>query len=108
MKNFVQPGNTLDLTAPSGGVDAGNGYLIGALFGVAAVTAAEGESFAFDVVGVFTLPKASGAALAEGAKAYWDSTAKNVTGTASGNTLIGHVTAAAKTGDAQVSVRLAP
>ena len=43
MKNFVQPGNTITLTAPYA-VTSGDGLLVGAIFGVAAGTAAIGEA----------------------------------------------------------------
>lgn len=95
MKNYVQPGEILTLIAPSGGVTAGVGVLIGAIFAVASVTAAEGEEFAGAVRGVFDLAAATHAstqAIAAGAPAYWDNTAKVVTATAAGNTVIGVVT----------------
>jgi predicted RecA/RadA family phage recombinase len=38
MKNFVQPGNTITLTAPYA-VASGDGLLVGYIFGVAAGTA---------------------------------------------------------------------
>ena len=59
-------------------------------------------AFASDV---FELPKATGA-LTQGAQAYWHSTSKNVTGTATGNTLIGVVTQAAGENDTTAVVRL--
>jgi len=39
MKNFVQPGKTITLTAPYA-VTSGDGLLVGSVFGVAAGTAA--------------------------------------------------------------------
>ena len=37
MRNFIQPGNSLAIAVPyAGGVLAGQGVLVGALFGVAA------------------------------------------------------------------------
>lgn len=72
---------------------SGGAYLIGGLLVVAAATAAPGESFAAIPTGVFDLPKAADDAFTEGAKAYWDNSAKNLTTTASGNTLIGTVRA---------------
>lgn len=104
MKNFIQAGNNLDLTAPSGGVLSGGAYLIGGLFGVAAITAAEGDTFAMSVTGCYMLPKATGAALSEGQKAYWAGT--EISGTASGNTLIGHIIDAAGSSAVEVKVRL--
>ena len=42
MKNYVQPGNTITLTAPYA-VTSGDGLLVGAIFGVAAGTAILGD-----------------------------------------------------------------
>ncbi len=42
MKNFVQPGNTITLTAPYA-VASGDGLLVGSIFGIAAGAAALGE-----------------------------------------------------------------
>ncbi|MFG1267640.1 DUF2190 family protein [Xanthobacter sp. DSM 14520] len=96
MKNFVQHGDTLDMTAPAGGVISGTAYLIGALFGVATASADAGTTFPLRVVGVYTLPKATGEAWAqEGAILYWDNTNKRLTTTASGNTKVGSVASAA-------------
>lgn len=97
MRNFVQAGSALDMIAPSGGVVAGVGVLIGAIFGVAATTAAEGEIFSLSRRGVFDLAAATHAsnqALAAGDPAYWDNTNKVITATAAGNTLVGVVTEA--------------
>lgn len=99
MKNFVQPGDIVDLPAPSGGVVSGTPYLIGALFGVAQVSADEGETFAFARKGVFSaLPKETHATdqpWAIGDPLYWNDTTKVLTKTAVGNTLVAIATAAA-------------
>lgn len=105
MKNFIQPGNIVDLTAPAGGILSGQAYLFGSLFGVATVAAAAGKKVAVSVEGVFQLPKATGASLAEGVKAYWTGT--EISGTASGNTLVGHIVVAASAEATSVSVRVA-
>lgn len=104
MKNFIQPGHTLDLTAPAGGVSSGQAVKIGDLFGVATMAADEGAKVAVSVEGVFELPKATGAGFAEGAKAYWTGT--EISGTASGNTLAGHVVEAAAADATAVRVRV--
>lgn len=39
MKNFIQRGDMITVTAPTGGVTSGQGVLVGNLFGVAAKTA---------------------------------------------------------------------
>ena len=104
MKNYIQEGEVVTLTAPYD-VASGGGALVGSLFGVAMTTVANGAEGEFATEGVFVLPKASGA-LSQGAKVYWDNTNKVVTGTATGNTLIGCAIRAAASGDATVQVRL--
>jgi predicted RecA/RadA family phage recombinase len=104
---FVQEGNTVDCIAPGpGGVVSGVPLLITALFGVPEVTAAAGETFALNVVGVHKLPKATGGALEPGALAYWAVSAGNVTGTGASNYLIGVVLEHAGSDDTSVLVRL--
>jgi predicted RecA/RadA family phage recombinase len=74
-RNFVQEGDTLTLIAPSGGVTAGVGYVIGSLFVVALTTAAAGAKFDGATEGVFTMTKAagsSGKAFTEGEAIFWD------------------------------------
>lgn len=107
MKNYVQNGDTLALTAPVGGVVSGTAYLIGAIVVVAIHSAAAGATFQGRVEGVFNLPKATGAAWTEGAKLYWDNAAKNFTTTSAGNTFAGNAAAAAASGDTTGVVRLA-
>ena len=104
MKNFVQPGNTVTVVAPVA-VNSGDGLLVGALFGVATATAAIGTNVEMITVGVVDLPKAA-VAVTQGAKVYWDDTAKNVTTTSAGNTLIGCAIVAAAVGDGTVRARL--
>lgn len=106
MKNYVSPGDTLDLTAPTGGVVAGVAYLIGVIVAVANYSAAEGLIATFSRRGVFTLPKATGQAWTEGAVLYWDNTNKVFTTTASGNTKAGAAVAAAASGDTSGKVLL--
>ncbi|MDR6952300.1 putative RecA/RadA family phage recombinase [Ancylobacter sp. 3268] len=106
MKNFVAPGDTLDLTAPAGGVVSGTAYLLGALVAVANFSADAGVKVAFSRRGVFTLPKATGQAWTEGAVLYWDNTAKNFTTTVSTNTKAAVAVAAAANGDASGLVLL--
>lgn len=105
MKNFIQPGRVVTFTAPAGGIQSGAGMLAGSLFGIAAATAAAGAQVEGAVEGVFELPKAADD-VSFGERIYWDDTAKNVTTTATDNTLIGAAVAAAASGAATVRVRL--
>jgi predicted RecA/RadA family phage recombinase len=77
MKNFVQCGESLEFTAPAGGVVSGNAYVIGSLLVVAAASAPEGARFVGVTEGVFLLPKAAGA-WTEGALLYWDTANNNI------------------------------
>ncbi len=56
MKNYVQPGNTITLTAPYS-VTSGDGLLVGSIFGVAAGDAADAETLEVALIGVFDLTK---------------------------------------------------
>ncbi|MCH4541520.1 DUF2190 family protein [Ochrobactrum sp. A-1] len=107
MRNYVQHGNIVDLTAPLAGVLSGEGFLTGDLFGVAATNAGAGQKVSTYLEGVFNLPKATGAGLVEGQKAFWDATAKKVTASDTGNTLIGHAVETAAAAAVSVAVRLA-
>lgn len=107
-KTFVQEGDTLEFTAPVGGVVSGRGYLIGDTFVVAVADAAAGQLFNGRTRGVFSLPKAAAVTPAQGVKLYWIAGSGTVTNSASGNVLIGtHAgAAAAGAGDATILVRL--
>lgn len=106
MKNFIQTGDVVPVTAPAGGVVSGNGVIIGSLFGVADHSAAEGAPVQLATRGVFDLPKTSAQAWTLGAKVYWDAGNGVATTTASGNSLIGVALAAAANPSAVGSVRL--
>ena len=93
MKNYVQPGNTITLTAPYA-VASGDGLLVGSIFGVAAGSAILGDPVETAVEGVYDLKKVASQAWAAGDKIYWDNTAKNTTKTLTSNTLIGVATEA--------------
>jgi predicted RecA/RadA family phage recombinase len=86
---YVEPGEVLEFTAPSGGVVSGAPVLIGSLLVVPAADVAQTLPFEGAMRGVFDLPKATDDAFAAGAKAYWDNSAKKLTTTAGGNTLVG-------------------
>lgn len=106
MNNYLQPGNTVTLTAPAGGVTSGNGYQIGQIFVVAANDADATDPFEGMTEGVFTLPKETGTTWSEGDLLYWDDGDDEVSKTAVGNLLIGTAMAAALSGDATGRVRL--
>lgn len=105
MKNFVQDGDILDLAAPYDRT-AGQGALVGSVFGVAVNDVLSGVTGEFKTKGVFDMTKASAQAWTVGAHVYWDDTAKNVTTTSTSNTLIGVAVLAAANPSSTGRVRL--
>ena len=106
MKNLIQQtGRNITVTAPYD-VDSGDGCLVGSLFGIASVTVLAAAQVAIDTGGVYAIAKTAGQSFAQGAKVYWDDTAKSVTAVTTSNTLIGVTTKAAAGGDATAHVRL--
>jgi predicted RecA/RadA family phage recombinase len=109
MKNFVQEGDTLTVTAPAT-TTSGSLVVVGSIVGVAAFDAASGAEVEVQVEGVFTLPKVTTDVVTQGAKLYWDSVAGKLTATAGTGSkpLVGLATAAAGNGATTVNVRLMP
>lgn len=108
MQNYIQPGKTMTLTAPAGGVVSGTAYLIGALLVVATNDAAAAAEFEGLVEGVISHAKAASQAWTEGEVVYWDDTAKVFTTVSAGNTRAGVAAAAVAggAGDTTGNVRL--
>lgn len=105
MKNFVQRGDTLDVTAAAA-IASGDVVIIGSIIGVSNIDAEIGDTLALDVVGVFELPKTSALAISVGDVLYYDAANKVVNKTASGNTKIGVAVTAAANPSPSVNVRL--
>ena len=105
MKNYVQPGNTITLTAPYA-VASGDGLLVGSIFGIASGAAALGEPVETALVGVFDITKIGSQAWTAGARIYWDDTNKRSTNVATSNTLIGVATEAVAGGAGDVVGRV--
>lgn len=108
MRTFVKEGDVVGMTAPRA-VVPGDGMLVGLLFGVATGAAASGQVVEAVLEGVVDLPKATGAAINEGVRVFWDNTAFNVTATATGNLCIGNAVGAAvyASGATRILVKLA-
>lgn len=104
--NYIQEGDILDLTAPSGGVITGKPYQIGALLVVALTTVAAGLTFAGAVEGVFLLDKTAGQAWTVGQKIYWDNTNHRCDSDSTVGQLIGAAVAVAANPSATGAVRL--
>ena len=106
MRNFVQPGDTVTVTAPYA-LSAGDGCLVGTLFGVAGGTYSNGATNAELVTeGVFDITALSTDTPAQGAALYWDNSNKRLTTTSSGNTKVGVAVVAKADGATTARIRL--
>lgn len=106
--NYVQDGDTLDLT-PGSAVADGVGFLFGAaLFGVALTTAVTTAASAFRIRGVVTIGKTSALAIAVGDRLFWDATNKVVNKTATAQQQVGIAVEVAANPSATVKMLLMP
>lgn len=108
MKNFVQEGLSLDLTAPAGGVLAGKAVKIGAILAIPATNAAEGEPFAGWTEGVYEIDSNTGTGWVVGDVIYWDDTAKRFTKAVTDNTKAGIAVEAKASAGVTGKVKLVP
>lgn len=106
---FISRGDVMTFTAPSGGVVAGTGVLIGNLLVIPQTSAAQGLPFDGYADGVVTHAKAGSQAWTEGAIVYWDNTAKVFTTTSTANYRAGCAVVAVGSGAGETTgiVRLA-
>ena len=105
MRNFIQPGKVLTMTAPTGGVISGEFVKIGSIFGVAAISADEGAAFELSTGEVYELPKNSAEAWTEGVAIYADANGI-MTIVSTSNTKVGVAVAAAANPSGSGLVRL--
>lgn len=105
--NFRQIGDTVPLTAPSGGVSSGQGFMSGSLFAVAQYDADEGDPVEGCVIGCWVLPKEpTTAAFNQGDIVFFDASTGQCDTTATGFFSIGAAIADAGATDTSVLVRL--
>lgn len=107
MKNYVQPEEIVEFTAPGGGVTAGTGVKIGDVLVIAMDTVAAGLKFRGLLKGVVDHAKLSAQAWTEGAQVNWDDTNKRFTTVTTGNYRAGVAAAAAANPTATGKVLLA-
>lgn len=106
MKNFIEHGEVFEWTVSGSPVASGDVVIIGALLGVAAISANVGDLCRARRGGVYTLPSDTGTAYAQGDTLYWDGTAKRVTKTSSANTKAGVAFTGKASGDTSTPVLL--
>jgi predicted RecA/RadA family phage recombinase len=81
MKNYVQSGEIITVTAPAD-CKSGDPVAVGSIFGVACYDAANGTDLELNTDGVFDLPKVTTDVIGQGDRLYFDSTAGKLTKTA--------------------------
>jgi len=107
MKNFIANGESLQLTAPVGGVTGGQLFKQGMIIGVVVADAAEGEQFTLKIKGAYNdLPKTAGEAWTTGAVLYYKADDTGLTTTEAGNTFAGYAYADALAADIKGSILL--
>jgi predicted RecA/RadA family phage recombinase len=106
MKAYVQPGRSLTVSAPAGGVLSGQGVLIGTLFGIAQYDAVEGAEVEILTEGVVEIPKTSALQIDVGDRLFWDATNKVVNKTATAQICVGVAVSAAANPSASVRMKL--
>jgi predicted RecA/RadA family phage recombinase len=107
MKNFVQGGDIITVTAPYA-LTSGAGCQVGtALFGVATNAADNGATTAeLKTTGVFDITALSTDTGSAGARMYWDNTNKRLTTTSTSNLFVGVLTATKANGETAARIRL--
>lgn len=78
MRNYIAPGQSIDVAAEAAYV-AGQGYVVGSIFGVAANNAAIGETVTLHLTGIYAFDGDGDVRNV----AYWDNADKAVAGNSS-------------------------
>lgn len=108
MKNFLQKGDSVEYANTGSAISSGDVVVMSDLIGVAVTNiAATSGVGTVNLSGVYSLAKTTGQTYSIGDKLFWDTGNSKVTSTATGFKMIGHVMAAAASGDTSCSVRLA-
>ena len=105
MTNFIEQGNVINVVAPSGGYVSGQPVAVGGMVGIAVKDAAEDETVAVNLCGVYEVTKATGA-VSQGDRIYYDEAEEEFTTVSAGNVFAGFAWADQLSGDATVLVRL--
>ncbi|MEM1213030.1 MAG: DUF2190 family protein [Planctomycetota bacterium] len=103
--NVKDLGQTLSITAPTGGTTVGVPIVFGTGIVLPNNTVAAGELVSVETSGVLLYAKQAPLAIAAGAALYWDDTNKQFTTSASGNTLAGYAVNAAAEADTTVKLK---
>lgn len=108
MKNYIQPGNVIQIASLAAAMTKGVGFKVGSLFGIAVDTAAIGEVGELAVEGVFEVAKLAADNMTLGLKVNWDDTNKWVKLATSDLDNVGTVVEAAGAASTKVKIKLTP
>lgn len=103
MKTYEKSGDIVTVTAPYN-TTAGQGVLVGTLWGVALTSVSSGAQVEILVRGQATIAKTSATVIAAGDALYWDDTNRVVNKTTTSQLYVGKALAAAGNPSATVSV----
>lgn len=107
MKNFVQPGNSIDVAAPAD-VLSGAAVRIASLLGYAITDALSGENLSITVEGVVSAQKLASDVMAVGVKVNYNTATGNVQLATSTLDGVGTIVEAAGNGATEVKIKLTP
>lgn len=108
MKNFVQHGDVIEVTAPYT-TTAGQGVKVGAaLFGVAQTDIANGAKGDLRMEGVVDIAKEAPLVISAGDRVFWDDANRRVNKTATAQLNVGVCVLDALSADTTVRIRLEP
>jgi predicted RecA/RadA family phage recombinase len=105
MRNYIQPGHAITVIAPYD-VAAGDGLVVGGIFGAAIAPAAQGMPVGVMTEGVVEIKADASAVGGLGAEALWDPANRRITTTSAGVMLVGYLAAPKVAGKTTVAVRL--
>jgi predicted RecA/RadA family phage recombinase len=107
MKNFIAAGNSIQVTAPVGGLIGGKLFKQGAIIGVVVADAAEGSEATIKISGAYSdCLKIAGTAFTKGDTLYYKDDGTGLTKTATSATFAGYAYADAASGDVLCSILL--
>lgn len=107
MKNYVAPGDTVDLTAPANLV-SGQAVLIGTIFGCAKQAIASGQVGPIQIKGIVTLPKDTALVISEGDRVFWDAANSWVDKTSAAQVCVGRAVQTTLAATPTIQVLLGP
>lgn len=105
-RTFIQPGDVIEIAAPTGGVTAGSVYVVAGFVGIAQTTEVATTLTNFYITGVHTLTKVTAETWVAGDAAFYDFANSKVSNDSSLGLPMGTITAAATSSDTTGTVRL--